>query len=119
MGWAYVQLGMSLKVVSVCFQGLARRSRRVRRRFVHGSREISLASSLHRASTEIIAEQLQSKATITKQNRDTNTSEADELYDHLPDSMQKAVDLAREKGASTWLTVLPLANHGFTLHKIS
>ena len=26
-GWAYVLLGMSLKGVSVCFQGLARRSR--------------------------------------------------------------------------------------------
>ena len=31
----------------VCFQGLARRSRRVRRRFVRGSREISLAPSLY------------------------------------------------------------------------
>ena len=30
-GWAYVQLEMSPKVVAVCFQGLARRSRRVRR----------------------------------------------------------------------------------------
>ena len=35
----------------VCFQGLARRSRRVRRRFVRGSREISLApSAIIRAS---------------------------------------------------------------------
>ena len=36
------------KVVALCFQGLARGSCRVRRRFVPGSREISLASSLHR-----------------------------------------------------------------------
>ena len=41
--WAYVQLEMSPKVVAVCFQGLVGRSRRVRRRFVRGSREISLA----------------------------------------------------------------------------
>ena len=53
-GWAYVQLGISLKVVSVCFQGLSRRSRRVRRRFVPESREISLVSSLHRASTDAL-----------------------------------------------------------------
>ena len=51
-GWAHVKLEMSPKVVAVCFQGLARLSRRVRRRFVHGSRQISLVPSLHRASTE-------------------------------------------------------------------
>ena len=45
---------MSPKVVAVCFQGLARLSRRVRRRFVRGSREISLAPSLHRASTDAL-----------------------------------------------------------------
>ena len=49
--WAYVQLEMSPQVVAVGFQGLARRSRRVRRRFVRGSREISLVSSLERLLT--------------------------------------------------------------------
>ena len=38
----------------MCFQGLARHSRRVRRRFVLGSREISLAPALHRASTDTL-----------------------------------------------------------------
>ena len=47
--WAYVQLEMSPKVVAVCFQGLARLSGRVIRRFVRGPREISLVSSLLRA----------------------------------------------------------------------
>ena len=50
--WVYVQLDMSPKVVAVCFQG--RRSRRVRSRFVRGSREISLVPSLHRASTDTL-----------------------------------------------------------------
>ena len=50
-GWAYVQLEMSPKVVAVCFQGLARRSRRVRRRFVC---EISLVPSQLRASTDAL-----------------------------------------------------------------
>ena len=31
--------------------------------------------------------------------------------------MMCAVDLAQEKGASMWLTVLPLQQHGFSLHK--
>ena len=46
-----VQLESSPKVAAVCFQGLAKRSRGVRRRFVPGSHEISLVSSLHRANT--------------------------------------------------------------------
>ena len=53
-GWAYVQLETSPKVVAVCFQSLARLSRRVWRRFVRGSREISLVLSLHRASTDAL-----------------------------------------------------------------
>ena len=60
---------------------------------------------------EIIAEQLRSKATISKLN------EANDLYGHLPHSLQRAVDHAKEKGASSWLTVLPLSDHGFALHK--
>ena len=38
----------------VCFEGLARLFRRVWRRFVRGSREISLVPSLHRASTDAL-----------------------------------------------------------------
>ena len=38
----------------MCFEGLARLSRRVRRRFVRGSREIPLVPSLHRASTDAL-----------------------------------------------------------------
>ena len=30
---------------------------------------------------------------------------------------QRAIDLAMEKGASTWLSVLPIEEHGFSLHK--
>ena len=68
-------------------------------------------------SHETIAEQMQCKATISKLNREKSTSEATDLYNHLSASLQRAVDLAREKGASTWLTVLPLIEHGFSLHK--
>ena len=46
-----LQLEMSPKVVAVCFHGLARR---IRKRFVRGSREISLVSSLLRASTDAL-----------------------------------------------------------------
>ena len=39
---------------SKSFEGIARLSRRVWRRFVRGSREISLVPSLHRASTDAL-----------------------------------------------------------------
>ena len=66
---------------------------------------------------DIISAQLQNKANVSKDNKKKNQEEADEIYRQLPDRLQKAVDLAQAKGASTWLTVLPLTEHGFTLHK--
>ena len=42
----------------MCFEGIARLSRRVWRRFVRGSREISLVPSLHRASTDALIVQI-------------------------------------------------------------
>ena len=46
-----------------------------------------------------------------------NAREADAIYCLLPDSLQRAVDFTKEKGASIWLTALPLSDHGFALHK--
>ncbi len=39
------------------------------------------------------------------------------LNPRLDDTLRRAVDLASEKGASSWLTSLPLSGFGFTLHK--
>ena len=45
-----------------------------------------------------------------------STKEADDLHSKLPAQLQKAVVLAKEKGASIWLTALALKDHGFALH---
>ena len=37
--------------------------------------------------------------------------------DQLPDNMQRAMSLSTEKGSSNWLSTLPIAEHGFALHK--
>ena len=51
-------------------------------------------------------------------NRNQKKRMAAKIGDQLPSTMKKAVDLAQEKGASSaWLTVLPIEEHGFTLHK--
>ena len=39
------------------------------------------------------------------------------MLSKLTTSLQKAVQLDQEKGASTWLTALPTQEHGFSLHK--
>ena len=64
---------------------------------------------------DIINNQLQNKANVSKDNKETNQEEADKIYQQLPDSLQKDVDLAQMKGASTWLAVVTLTEHGFTL----
>ena len=46
------------------FEGLARRSRGVKRRFLRGSREISLVPSLHRAATDALIHTLYHHLTI-------------------------------------------------------
>ena len=39
------------------------------------------------------------------------------LLDGASNTLKTSVELASEKGASNWLTVLPLQEHNFTLHK--
>ena len=42
---------------------------------------------------------------------------AKDLIEQLPDNEQKCVLAAQEKGASSWLTALPLVQHGFSLKR--
>ena len=57
------------------------------------------------------------QAYISRQNKERSIKEAEALYSHLPDQTQWAIHLAKEKGASTWPTVLPFTEHGFSLHR--
>ena len=42
---------------------------------------------------------------------------ANEVYGRLSSKMKRCVDLAKEKGTSSWLSVLPLKDQGLLLHK--
>ena len=66
---------------------------------------------------EVIAKQLESKALVRNENREKSSQAACDLTELLPAGLQRSVKLASEKGSSTWLTVLPLSEHGFALHK--
>ena len=58
-------------------------------------------------SHDILAELLDCKAMVKRQTEQRNKDAADKLHNLLSDSLQRAVDLVKETGAYTWLTVLP------------
>ena len=68
-------------------------------------------------SYDILNEQMQNRAQVSSDNRKRSQEEAEALHQQLPMQLQRAMDLAKQKGASSWLTVLPLSEHGFTLHR--
>ena len=68
--------------------------------------------------TELL-EVIKSRKNKTKSNRRVyNSQHSSTLYDTLPDrSLRRCLEVASEKGASSWLTTIPIAEHGFHLHK--
>ena len=64
----------------------------------------------------------ESKVKSSKQtsmnNREDNIKErAKGIYANASNNIQRSMDLASEKGSSTWLTVLPIKENGFNLSK--
>ena len=57
------------------------------------------------------------KKDIQKKNHQQIENQANIIYDQLNPQMKRCVDLAKEKGSSSWLSAIPLAEHGFHLHK--
>ena len=57
------------------------------------------------------------KAKLRQQKANHNASKAKIIRESLPATKQRTMDLLNEKGASSWLTVLPLKEHGFNLNK--
>ena len=64
---------------------------------------------------DIEFQQKKVKQTIKKTRRELQMTDAKRL--NLSESLERAVELAKEKGSSNWLTALPLDSHGFALHK--
>ena len=60
---------------------------------------------------------LEAKASIRQSNREFQTQLAESVHGNLSPQLKRHVDLAMEKGASSWLSVLPLDDHNFSLHK--
>ena len=52
---------------------------------------------------DIMAEQMKNKCITSRHNKERRIKEAEDIYSHLSEQLQRAVDLAREKGVSIYL----------------
>ena len=76
-----------------------------------------LRSQDHVYSFAALDGQMSARADIRRERRQQVTLEANSLRDDLTPTLQRAMNLAHERGASSWLTSLPIKEHGFCLHK--
>ena len=68
-------------------------------------------------SEQTVKAQSSSKSELRKKRLDGEKRKHQELMETMPAKFKQAVEVASEKGASTWLTALPLEEHGFLLNK--
>lgn len=62
-------------------------------------------------------EQHKLKRQLLQQRRTEQKSEAKSLISELPYEVRRGALAAQEAGASSWLSTVPIARHGFALHK--
>ena len=68
-------------------------------------------------SSTILNEQLKRKQSTHRISRQLTITNSNSIRAELSQNLCRAVTLASEKGASSWLTALPIEQHGFALHK--
>ena len=68
-------------------------------------------------SYEAVADQISAISEIHQMRRNQASQAAEDLQPTLPPDLQRAMTLAKEKGASSWLTTLPIKEFDFCLHK--
>ena len=68
-------------------------------------------------SHTIGAEQTATKRRIKSENRKSQEEHAKRVREEMSAKLQRAMDMASEKGASCWVVALPISEHNFTLHK--
>jgi len=81
-----------------------------------------LCHCIHDHTSSIIvafSAQLSRKTAICKARLQSYSDCFSDLQQQLEPSLQWAMDLVTVRGASNWLTTLPLNEHGFFLHKFA
>ena len=77
----------------------------------------AILSSSQVYSTETISQQHQNKQDVRRQIQDGQRLLQEEIKMSSSATSLRAIELAEEKGASLWLTAIPLREYGFNLHK--
>jgi len=65
---------------------------------------------------DVVDDQMKAKDDVRKHKQELGKQAADSVKHELSGSLRRAMDLAQERGASTWLTTQPIQEFGFTLH---
>ena len=66
---------------------------------------------------EVDEAQSRMRINARKFHRQHETRTAEDLKQNLPTKLQRALSICSEKGVSSWLSALPISEHGFVLHK--
>ena len=67
----------------------------------------------HSYPAEVKEEQIKAPNCTRNHTRSSELRRANDLQEKLPSSLQRSMSLAVKKGASTWLTTLPIDEHVF------
>ena len=78
---------------------------------------VSTIASQDQNQRVVICRVMTIKASMKQSNQKHWLQQSGNVYDHLSPQLKHYVDLAKEKGAPSWLSVLPLDDHSFSLHK--
>ena len=67
----------------------------------------------------VLSTQAETKRSLHSTNCQTqiHVDRATSIYSRLSPALQRLINIAQEKGSSTWLSVVPLCSHGYHLHK--
>ena len=65
----------------------------------------------------VIDAQHLAKSEVIASKRQAAEERATSVCDSLPSDMKRIISLLSEKGGSSWLSALPVEEHGFALHK--
>ena len=68
-------------------------------------------------TTEVLCEQISAQLKVRKMKREKSKSLSAIICESLPKDLRLSIELAKEKGASIWLSSLPVQEHGFSLHR--
>ena len=120
---AFTDKERSLLALPARLGGLGLTDQRMLREEIKRSREVTQPLIEHiikkdpTYSSEMKANQLQARKEVKAKKSKVIEEEADLLAQALDEQQKRTMILSQEKGASHWLTILPMAEHGFSLHK--